>query len=98
MMTPCSRCRSLPHTVEPVTLRMTSRGSRILGLGVSTGKLKKGGKDTDCQPVGKMKAKATGQQEVKQKMKKNEKKKKTHRSQPCACPSRPTPSWSLPTG
>ena len=36
MMAPCSRCRSEPHTVLPVTLRMTSRGSMTRGLGTSS--------------------------------------------------------------
>lgn len=33
---PFRRCRSEPQTVVPVTLRITSRASRIFGLGVST--------------------------------------------------------------
>ena len=33
---PCSRCRSLPHTVLPVTFNMTSLSSMIAGLLTST--------------------------------------------------------------
>lgn len=35
---PWRRCRSLPQTVEPVTLRITSRSSMIFGFGTSTGR------------------------------------------------------------
>ncbi len=36
MSLPWSRCRSLPQTVLPVTFKMTSLSSMILGVGTST--------------------------------------------------------------
>jgi hypothetical protein len=34
---PCRRCRSLPQMVVPVTLRMTSASSMIMGFATSAG-------------------------------------------------------------